>query len=146
MARGLGTGLGKGVVYGFWVPASGGMTWLRGGHPPRKSLRSFAPPYAARRGRGHQLEWAFTMPLNLAAPSLIPFGGVGEEEFYAEVEEAFYVGFSADGAGGSAGVDDASVGVVHGFYDVGVVDVAFVSHGCGEVAGGYEVDVDVIDG
>ena len=75
-----------------------------------------------------------------------PFGGVGEEEFYAEVEEAFYVGFSADGAGGSAGGDDALVGVIHGFYDVGVVDVAFVSHGCGEVAGGYEVDVDVVDG
>ena len=26
MARGLGTGLGNGVVYGFWVPASAGMT------------------------------------------------------------------------------------------------------------------------
>ena len=78
MARGLGTGLGNGVVYGFWVPACAGMTLLWGGndgdgvrmtgvcvdgqgerdcgeegagHPPRKSLRSFAPPYAARRGR-----------------------------------------------------------------------------------------------
>ena len=26
MADGLGTGLGKGVVYGFWVPACAGMT------------------------------------------------------------------------------------------------------------------------
>ena len=32
MADGLGTGLGKGVVYGFWVPASAGMTLLWGGN------------------------------------------------------------------------------------------------------------------
>ena len=32
VARGLGTGLGKGVLYGFWVPACAGMTWLWGGN------------------------------------------------------------------------------------------------------------------
>ena len=78
MVRGLGTGLGKGVFYGFWVPASAGMTVVerewRGWASPAKIASLFRAPYAARRGRGHQLEWAFTMLLNLAAPSLIHSG------------------------------------------------------------------------
>ena len=48
MVRGLGTGLGKGAVYGFWVPACAGMTWVCGsedgwlpplsfGHFPRRA-------------------------------------------------------------------------------------------------------------
>ena len=108
MVRGLGTGLGKGVVYGFWVPACAGMTWLWGGNDGGYApfvLRTFPPqsggnPAALRprftltlalchRGRGVNRWRLVGVGVYYAVESggafVDPFGGVGEEEFYAEV-------------------------------------------------------------
>ena len=75
-----------------------------------------------------------------------PFGGVGEEEFHAEVEKSLSIGFAADCAGGSARSNDASVGIVHRLCDIGVPNIAFVSHRSSEVAGGDEEDIDMVYG
>ena len=108
MARGLVTGLGKGVVHGFWVPACAGMTWVWGGNDgwlPPFVLRTFPPPSGGNpaalrprftltlalchRGRGVNRWRLVGVGVDYAVESggafVDPFGGVGEEEFDAEV-------------------------------------------------------------
>ena len=83
--------------------------------------------------------------MKLAAPELIHSGVFVNRSLTPRSRKRVDVGGAADCAGGSAGGDDAAVGVVHCFDDVWVVDVAFVPHGGGEVSGGDKEDVDVVD-
>ncbi len=112
VARGLGTGLGNGVVYGFWIPACAGMTAVERASPA-KIASLFRAPFALRKGRdpwprglgtglGKGVVYGFWVPASAGMTGLLvgvgvyyavesggafvdPFGGVGEEEFYAEV-------------------------------------------------------------
>ena len=57
------------------------------GHPPRKSLRSFAPPSLCERGGARWLLVGVGVyyAVESGGAFVDPFGGVGEEEFDAEV-------------------------------------------------------------
>ena len=75
-----------------------------------------------------------------------PAAGAGQEAADA------HLGVVGDGvvgggvAGGAAGGVDAGEGVVDGLLDLGVVYIADVAHSGGQVVGGDEEDIDVVDG